>query len=186
MSRSVPLIALILALVATTSVSTAKWERSSDIWSRVVMHDNGKRTESYQNINTRNLREETYDQNNIVVKKRLFQLDKLGRPVNALVFDGNDNVVGRVQYVYDEYETLKEERLFNVKGQLLRRLFYGLEKGGIQSKPIAFTYDPNNPDAKPMRNDKGAEPIMPLDIKTGEDSGLESSAPKKGIPGMKR
>lgn len=150
----------------------ASWKRIDQVWSRILEHNDGTRTESKQDINTKSLEERTF-KGQVLVKRRLFQLDDLGNPKAGLIFDGKKNLVARIQYYYDEYDELKEERLYNRKGKVIRRLVYGLDKTGLKSKPVAFTYDPNAaPGSQPTRSTEDFDPIMPLGVKTGAGSGI--------------
>jgi len=153
------------------------WSRQGGAWSRIVEHKNGSHTYSKQDITTKTLTEWTKDPAGILTKKRLFSLDKRSRPRLAYLYDGRENLLARTEYLYDEYDELKEERLYNTRGQLLRRLIYGLQNGGIRSVPVAFTYDPENPDAKPVRSTERVEPIMPIDVHGGSGGGIPG-APK--------
>lgn len=172
--RLVRLVLLACALVVSAPLSaSAQWQRlNKSVWSRVLEHEDGTRTDSKQDINTKVLEEMTFDQNGVRVKRRIFQLDDLARPRTGLLFDGRNNLLARTEYVYDEYDELKEERLFNTKGQILRRLVYGLARDGIQSRPIAFTYDPSRPDASPVRSTTNVDPVMPLDVKKSGGSAI--------------
>lgn len=175
---------VVLFAVAGPHHAAASWKRVNHVWSRVIEHEDGTRTESKQDINTKVLEEITFDANKVRIKRRVFQLDDLARPRSGLLFDGQNNLLARTEYVYDEYDELKEERLFNTKGQVLRRLVYGLAKDGIQSKPVAFNYDPERPDAAPTRSTTNVDPVMPLDVKRNPGSGIPiASGGGTGIPG---
>ncbi len=168
---STPAVFLVLAasLLAVPNLLAGSWTKSENVWSRIVEHPDGTRTLSKQDIKTNTLEEATYTEGNVLVKRRLFQLDDLGNPRLAMLFDGKSNLLARTEYFYDEYGEIKEEVLFNTKGQLLRRLVYGLN-AGIDERPRAFTYDPNAPDKAPVQTED-AEAVMPSALAPGTGGG---------------
>ncbi|CAN5211311.1 hypothetical protein BH23VER1_BH23VER1_26340 [soil metagenome] len=159
------ILAMVVSVLALPSLSASSWKKVGNAWSRIVEHADGTRTFSKQDIRTKTLEEATYSEGDVLIKRRLFQLDDLGNPRLAMLFDGRSNLLARTEYIYDEYGDLKEEVLFNTRGQLLRRLLYGLS-AGIDERPVAFTYDPNNPDGTPVET-RNAEAVMPSALAPG-------------------
>ena len=85
------------------------------------------------------------------------------------VFD-HYNPLGSVQFGYHKVtDQLVEERQFNQKGQLVRRLFYpGALRETVSGKEygnrfVAFNYDPNDPNAKPVQSKEVVKPTKPVE-----------------------
>jgi hypothetical protein len=116
-------------------------------------HRDGTRTESIKDGTGTRIKEKTYSENSILSFVREFETDSKGRLRNGVIYDGRKNVLGSMVYGYDATtDQIVEERLFNAKGQIIRRLFYpgALKDPRFTKRFVAFNYDPDNPDAKPV------------------------------------
>ena len=129
-----------------------------------VPQEDGSRTESVRQDDT--LRESTHNRKGDLICVRVFTLDSKGRVRQGVIYDGEKNPLGSIHFGYDrKTEQRVEERQFNKKGQMIRRLFY---PGAIKDRPefadkfVAFTYDPENPRAKPVMDSADVKPTMPV------------------------
>jgi hypothetical protein len=83
-----------------------------------------------------------------------------------VIYDGKKNVLGSMYYGYDSAtDQIVEERLFNAKGNIIRRLFYpgALKDPRFAKRFVAFNYDPDNPAAKPVADTKDVKPVRPVE-----------------------
>ena len=138
-------------------------ERQPGNYSRIFQHKDGTRTESLRKNGT--LRESTYDRNGERVGARVFIFDKDGQPRQAVTYDGKMIPLGTIQFGYDPRTgALVEERHFNAKAKLVRRVFYhgALKQPEYAGKFVAFTYDPENPRAKPVLESGDVKPALPV------------------------
>ena len=125
------------------------------------------------------LEEMTYDRREILVTRRKFQMDTKGRIRNGLVFDGDNNLLGRTEYGFDEWDRIKQERLYTKKGKLVRAVLYRYDAGGNPIKPIAYTFDPSNPSSK-RRVAKDIEPLLPASRNESDYPGMKLTTPDMG------
>jgi hypothetical protein len=138
-----------------------------EAYSRIYRHRDGTRTESFKNGNKTEIREFTYNKENILQIERLFVTDSKGRCRRGVIFDGRRNPLGSIDFGFDDKtDQLVEERQFNAKGQLVRRLFYpGTVKNikGLENRFVALNYDPDNPNAAPVRSKEEIKPTRPVE-----------------------
>lgn len=155
-------------LTALLSAATAIGQTPGNVeaYSRIYKHRDGTRTESFKSGNKREIQEFTYNKNDILQIHRMFVTDSKGRCRRGFVFDGKKNPLGSIEFGFDsKSDQLVEERTFNSKGQLIRRLFYpGTVKiDGLKNRYVALYYDPNNPAAKPVQSTENAKPVRPVE-----------------------
>ncbi len=122
---------------------------------RTVLHKDGSRTVSTQDLNARELEELTYSQRRVIVQRKRFLLDDQSRAIQGVIFDGGGDLVARVEFGFDGLGRMTEERTYNAKGEVVRRLLYRYNAMGIQSKPIAFTFDTSGAGRAPVMMDPG-------------------------------
>jgi len=108
---------------------------------QTILHENGSRTESRRNPDTRVLEEFYYGINKRLKNRKLFQLDEEGRALQGLIFDARDNLVGRVEFDFDEFGRLREERSLNQKGRPTQRIIYRYNNKGERLKPLAYNFE---------------------------------------------
>ncbi|HWB04897.1 MAG TPA: hypothetical protein VG796_17850 [Verrucomicrobiales bacterium] len=165
-----------------------------DAYSRIYRHKDGSRTESFKNGGKNEITEFTYNQNNILIVKRTFATDSKGRHRMGYIFDGKLNPLGSVQFGYDsQTDQLVEERQFNRKGQLIRRLFYpGTVKSikGLENRFVALNYDPDNPNAAPVQSKEAVAPTKPVeqdldDFEPGRLIGASAPSPHEASSSSK-
>lgn len=113
--------------------------KRSHVWTRVVLHDDGSKTETRHDSNKRSLHQFTYDSNNVLTMKRVFRLDRRGKALSGVAFDGKSNLLFSMRYIFDKYGRLSEERIFNTKNVIIRRLIHTYDAEG-KSKQVAVSY----------------------------------------------
>jgi hypothetical protein len=158
-------LALCLILFPAWTVSAAEPARPGAL-SRIFLHRDGTRTETEKNGNATEWKELTYNKDNILIGYRVYNTDSKGRPRNGRICDGKKQILATVQYGYDPAtDQIVEERTFNNEGKVVRRLFYpgALKDPRFAKRFVAFNYDPNRPEAKPvadLANVKSTQPIQ--------------------------
>ena len=155
---------ILLPLLAAGAFAQAT--RPASAYSRIFQHRDGTRTESFKHGHKNLIEEFTY-KNNVLNCRRVFVTDPQGRTRQGVVYDGRNNPQGSILFGYDPAtDQLVEERQFNNKAQLVRRLFY---PGSIKDRPefarrfVAFTYDPDKPNAKPVQVKERVQPTRPVE-----------------------
>ena len=203
--------------MASASVVSTSWSqlelKSEDAWARKIMHyDDANEnlegiTVAKKNPVEDTLEESTCSQHEIMITRRLFQMDSKGRIRNGLIFDGKKNLLGRTEYGFDKWDRIQQERLYTKQGKLVRALLYRYDTSGSPIKPIAYTFDPSDPSSKKLAT-TDVEPILPasrnesdfpgIKIKTTDTSNRvptnnpfkginvgDGSSPAVGVPGSK-
>jgi hypothetical protein len=161
---------LSLCLLLTASISGADPKnaptQSVEAYSRVYHHKDGTRTETRKDGTKKEIHELTYNEHNVLKCKRIFLTDSKGRTRRGIIYDGRLNPLGSIEFGYDSVtDQLLEERQFNRKAQLVRRLFYpgALDDPRFARRFVAFNYDPDNPDAKPIQAKEEVQPTKPVE-----------------------
>ncbi len=151
-------------ITATVLVAAARGEdgmvnRPVGAFGRKFIHRDGTYTLSAKQGDKTTIVEETYTKRNIMIFKRVFQTDSLGRLRNGVIYDGRKTPMGSIYYGYDKKtDQIAEEQQYNKKGQLIRRVFY---PGALRDVPgvdprvvregAAIVYNPDDPQAKPVQ-----------------------------------
>lgn len=188
-------------LVAGSLVASTGWGQVDleDSWARKIMHydestgDLDGVTVAKKNPVEDTLEESTFSQHEILITRRVFQMDSQGRIRNGLIFDGKRNLLGRTEYGFDKWDRIEQERLYTKKGKLVRALLYRYDTGGNPVKPIAYTFDPSNPSSKKQIT-TDVEPILPASRHEDDYPGIKirtsntgnrapTNNPLKGING---
>jgi hypothetical protein len=121
--RHAATIALIAAAFCATATAQVRRPASSDgeegIYSRTIIHPDETRTVSKQDLNNKLREKRTLDKNGILLMRSIFQLSASGQPINNA-------------------SRLEEERVFDARGTLVRRLFYKPDRMG-RMKPVSQT-----------------------------------------------
>ncbi len=136
-----------------------------EAYGKVFYHNNGQRTETQKMGNSNQIREETYDKNDVLTAVRVFQTDSKGRLRNGVIYDGRKNPVGSTRYSFDpQTDQPIEEQLFNKEGKLVRRLFYpgALKDPRYAKRTVAFSFDPNKPADLGKVVEGKVKPIVPV------------------------
>ena len=162
---------LLLLLPFLGASALAQGKRNAEAFGRIFIHLDGTRTESFKHGDKNTIEELTY-KNDVLHVIRVFTTDSKGRTRQGVIYDGKRNPLGSILFGYDPAtDQLVEERQFNNKAQMNRRLFY---PGAIKDRPefakqfVAFTYDPDRPNAKPVQDKQPAKPTRPVDSNQDE------------------
>lgn len=150
-------------LLLLTGAASA--EAKVEAYGKVFYHNNGQRTETQKMGNSNEIREETFDKNNVLSAVRVFQVDTKGRLRNGVIYDGRKNPVGSTRYSFDpQTDQPIEEQLFNREGKLVRRLFYpgALKDPRYAKRTVAFSFDPNKPADLGKVVEGKVKPIVPV------------------------
>jgi predicted GIY-YIG superfamily endonuclease len=120
---------------------------TADQISRTVVHKDGTYTTTQKDKDTRTLVRETKKRNNTLIMRSEFALDEFGRERKGRVFDGQNNLLFISEFVY-EGDELIEERVFDSKGKMVRRLMYKVKvvsKLDGRSRPALVSYQNGKP-----------------------------------------
>lgn len=174
-----------VGLVLAAGVAPA--QQKVEAYGKVFYHNNGQRTETQKMGNSNEIREETYDKNNVLSAVRVFQLDSKGRLRNGVIYDGSKKAVGSTKYLFDpQTDQPLEEHLFNKEGQMVRRLYFPgvLKDPRYAKRTVAFTYDPNKPTAPGRVVEGNARPIVPVtqnedEFEPGMPTGTAAPTPQE-------
>jgi hypothetical protein len=146
---------------------------TGDVWSRTILHLDGTRTDSKKDIEKNCITEETYEmvgERSIMIAKRIFALDSKARLRWGQIFDGKGTSLGHVEYGYDKYDRINEQRVFDRKGRMISQLFPPGARPDIpanRTSTIRLNYNPETPAAAPSMeatSDKIIQPVeQPMD-----------------------
>jgi hypothetical protein len=147
--------------------------RDADKRVRTIYHKDGGKTLSEQNNHTGLLEEYMYDNRNVLVLQKRFQIDRQGRARQGQIFDAKSNLVARVEYGFDEFGRMEEERMFDARNNVIRRLLYRYTLDGKRLRPVAYTYQPGKQTPQKANPDTIAPTIMTPEINgVGERPGV--------------
>ena len=124
-------------LVATTAMVSAEAKV------RTILHKDNSRTVSSQNVDSQELLEYIYNAKDLVVQKKRFLLDERARPIQGVIFDGGGNLKARVEFGFDDLGRMREERTYDARGRVVRRILYSYNALGVCSAPMAINIDPS-------------------------------------------
>ena len=156
---------LLLAFPLLLAVQPASATQKVEAYGKVFYHNNGQRTETQKMGNSNEIREETYDKNNVLSAVRVFQVNTKGQLLHGVIYDGRKNPVGSTRYAFDPQTGQPiEEQLFNREGKLVRRLFYpgALKDPRYAKRTVAFSFDPNKPADLGKVVEGKVKPIIPV------------------------
>lgn len=179
--------------VALATVLLTAWDASGQAtnFAKKILHTDGTVTESTSDLTKGELRESTFDSRGVLLSKRIVLLNEHGLPVQGVIYGGNDELLGRVQFVYDDLGRLSEERSLNSQGQVFRRKFQLYDQAGkalpakivdyaanapkVASNNINFTTGPSGQAAPVAPSAAGAQPRLP-----GQAPQIQSVSPRSG------
>lgn len=152
--------------------------KSTQIYAKGILHEDGTRTDSIKDVQKRETSEITYSANGVVIAKKVFLLNENGDPLQGIIYDGAGNLIARAQFFFDDLGRVTEERCINPKGEIFRRVIRQYDASGKALPSKAFDFAVNAPNMKPATMD--FTKMLPG---TGQESGAPSSQPKQ--PGQK-
>jgi len=127
-------------LVVAVTAAQAQGQR---VVGRTIYHKDKSRTESVNNPETREMTEMTYTADNVMTVKKVFHLNEKGEPLMGNVYDGRDNLIARVECLFDEQGRRKEDRLMNLKGEIFQQVLHEYDAMGKALKPKVINSNPN-------------------------------------------
>jgi hypothetical protein len=139
-------------------------------WGREVIHfkvKGGKEvktgsTESISDPARNMLTQITRNSNGVEISRREFILDSKGRIRRGAIWDGQQRLLGRTEYGFDEYDRINEERTFHPNGRVLRRLLFRYDATGRRLPDKFYTWNPRDPYGPLIESQAGANEATPL------------------------
>jgi hypothetical protein len=122
---------------------------SNVVKGKTIIHNDGTRTESVSDPNTRQLEQRTLDANNILILRRLYQLNERSLPVMGNIYDGAGNLQARSQSFFDAFGRLQEERVSNLQGEVFQQILHEYDSKGDAKQPKVINYKVNSPTMRP-------------------------------------
>ncbi len=180
------LVALFLALGLCAQAA----ERVPDVWARTVHHEDGTRTESVRDVDAQLIEAMSYDKNDQLVMKRVFQTDAKGVPRRGFVFDGKEKLVYRIAFEYDEIGREKVTTLSDPSGSVLTKVRHHYDSKGKALTPTVQTFAPTTQQEDKIR--QGAAMARPgsteavMEAVEAATSTEEAPAEKKKKKGLFR
>jgi hypothetical protein len=110
-----------------------------------VLHPDGTCSESVSDVEKGELRESTFDARGVLLTKRIVLLNERGLPVQGMIYDGKDDLVGSVRFAYDDLGRMQEEISLNAQGQVFRRKIQGYDASGKPLTTKIVDYSQNAP-----------------------------------------
>ena len=161
----------VLAVLLTAALlPSSVWaDTSPGVQARTVYHGNGTHTESIQDPSIHEQKEFTYDQNNVLISKKVYLLNERGMPVQGNVYDGRDVLKARASFLYDDFGRMIEERMSNLQGEVYQSILFTYDAQGKALPPKSRTYSTHAPDMKSAVIDftKTGDAPRPMDRKEG-------------------
>ncbi len=99
-----------------------------------IIHEDESKTLSNRDLVKRTMQQETYSPKGVLQMRRIFQLDRDGKVVSGLAFDGAGKPIFRFKYIYDDLDRLGEEHVHNMKGKLVRLMKTVYDEQGKASR----------------------------------------------------
>ncbi len=134
------LLAALAALVVLPASLAPAQARRDKVLARVTIHEDGSRTHTVRNDGDRILEQRTYNAASILLMKRIFQLDRQGRALSGVAFDGRSNLLFTMRYMFDKNGRLYEEQIYDKGNRVIRLLRHSYGADG-KSKVQAISAD---------------------------------------------
>ena len=109
-------------------------QRENGVIAKVVLHDDGGRTEWIDDKNNNTTESKRYDGSGNLVSRQIFKLDRMGRAVSMDLYNSRNSIVARTRYAYDDFGRASEQRTYNRRGVLIHQMVYGYDENG---RPLA-------------------------------------------------
>ncbi len=124
----------LLASVACQFLPGAQAQGQLSLVVSMIIHDDERKTLSYRDFVKRTMQQETYSARDVLEMKRIFKLDRAGKVRSGLAFDGSGKLILKFNYVYDDLDRLSEERVHNMKNELVRVMKTVYDEQGKSSR----------------------------------------------------
>ncbi len=155
-----------------------------DIWGRAIHHSDGSYTESKQDMLTNTLTQDTKSKNGTRLQRRMISLDEMGRPSEAMIYDGRDQFKYRGKQIYDMLGRFSEEQIYDAAGALIRRKVQEYTVRGEKLPVRSWDYVANVPEDLKLiitreSEEQGATapPIPAAKTRSGLFSGAAKQSP---------
>lgn len=133
-------------LLAAGGLARPADEGAQGILARVVVHPDGRRTETVRSAEARTVETITRAPDGIVISREKVQLNAAGDPVYTFTYDAQGSLLYRTVHAYDNMGRKTGERTFNRKGRKVRDMIQGYDENGKAKKPVVMNYpDPDSP-----------------------------------------
>ena len=181
----------------TLSLLTAAWmglactEASAQVdfvQGKATYHEfDNAHAESVRDTYKHELTEMTYNAMGVVVSQTRFQLNAAGMPTQGVIMDGAENLIGRVQFYFDDLGRTIEQRMLNPEGQVFQRVIQQYDPAGQPLKPLMYNYDVRRPAMKTKPVDM-TKPLRGANVSPGAANrpppvqAYSRSVPQAGIP----
>lgn len=152
--------------------------KTTQIYAKGILHEDGTRTDSVKDIQKRETAETTYDSRNVVIAKKVFMLNENGDPIQGIIYDGAGNLIARALFFFDDLGRITEERCVNAQGEIFRRVIRQYDPSGKPLPAKAFDFNVNAPSMKPSVLD-----FRKMVPGPDQEEGTTTNAPKQ--PGDK-
>jgi YD repeat-containing protein len=130
--------AFVLAACLDASAQTANTAKR-------VEHKDGTVTMSVSDVEKGELRESTFDGRGVLLTQRIVLLNERGQPVQGVIYNGRDELVGSVRFAYDDLGRVTEEISLNSQGQPFRRKIQQYDLSGKPLTTKIVDYSQNAP-----------------------------------------
>lgn len=140
---------LVAAIFFGTGHLQAQQIKTTQIYAKGIMHEDGTRTDSVKDIQKRETSETTFDARGVVIAKKIFMLNENGDPIQGIIYDGAGNLVARAQFFFDTLGRITEERCLNAQGEIFRRVIRQYDPSGKPLPAKAFDFNVKSPTMKP-------------------------------------
>lgn len=128
-------VAVIVVGCCTNEVQARGGGREAGVLAKVVLHDDGGRTEWLDDRNERMTESRRYDALGNLVTRQIFRLDANGRAKEMMLMNAQNSIVARTRYGYDDFGRAKEQRTYNRRGVLIHQLIYKYDSKGRPLPP---------------------------------------------------
>lgn len=162
------ILGVLLLVPAAFAVNPA----GSVIQARTTYHQDGSRTETVNDPETKVKTETTYDPRGVVTSRHQYLLNERGQVIQGSIYDGAGNLVARSQSYFDDYGRVKESCLFNLQGECFQQSLYEYGADGKAKKPKVINYNVKTPTMRPA--------VVDFTGTTAPPGAGESAAPTGG------
>lgn len=135
---------LSLILLCAVLLPQPAWARREQVLARVTTHADGSCTHTVKSSGDRVMEQLTYNPNRVLLMKRIFQLDRQGRVLSGVAFDGKSNLLFTMRYMFDKQGRLAEEQIYDKDNSLVRLLRHTYDAEGKPRVQAVTTADGKN------------------------------------------